>query len=100
MALAFNNNYIIYYHMDAQWSIGLAQTYFSSPDYSVVQDWIHATFLTPDTINQTQSPVYHYTKFLMVWWVTHLWASFVILTAIISFANPTMPYVLTAYPSP
>ena len=49
MALDFNNNHIIYYHMDAQQSIWLAQTYFASPDYLAVQDWIHATFfiLTP-----------------------------------------------------
>ena len=32
MALTFNDNHIIYCHMDAQHSIGLAWTYFTSPD--------------------------------------------------------------------
>ena len=30
--------------MDAQWSIGLAHTYFANPDYLVVQCHVHATF--------------------------------------------------------
>ena len=37
MALAFNDNHIIYYHMDVQWSIELIQTYFTNPNYLVVQ---------------------------------------------------------------
>ena len=36
MALLFNNNHKISYHMDAQWSIGFAWIYFTNPDYSVV----------------------------------------------------------------
>ena len=55
MALAFNNNnHIIYYHMDAQQSTGLVQTYFTGPDYLVVQDRIYAAFLSPDTFNLTE----------------------------------------------
>ena len=44
MALALNNNHIIYYCMDAQWSVGLGWTYFASPVYLVVQCWVHSMF--------------------------------------------------------
>ena len=44
MAVAFNNNHFIYYHMDAQLSVGLGWTYFASPDYLVVQYWVHSMF--------------------------------------------------------
>ena len=30
--------------MDAQQSLGLAWTYFTSPDYLAVQEWIHGVF--------------------------------------------------------
>ena len=33
MALLFNNDQIIYYHMDALWSMILAQMFFAYPDY-------------------------------------------------------------------
>ena len=52
MALTFTDNHVLYYQVDAQCSIGLGQTYFPSPDYLVVQCWVHATFLHPDIINQ------------------------------------------------
>ena len=32
MALAFNNNHLIYHQMDVQWSMGLAGTNFGNPD--------------------------------------------------------------------
>ena len=35
VTLAFNDNHIIYYYMDAQQSIGLVQAYFPSPDYFI-----------------------------------------------------------------
>ena len=66
MALAFNNNNTIYYYIDAQQSIWLTKTYFASPDYLLVQDWIHATLLTPDAINLMEPPVYHYATFFRV----------------------------------
>ena len=56
MALAFNNNHITCYDMNAQWTTGFAQTYFANTDYMVVQGWIHATFLSPNIINQTEAP--------------------------------------------
>ena len=36
MALLMNDAHIIYYHMDALWSVGLEWSYFSHPDYFVV----------------------------------------------------------------
>ena len=66
MAWAFNNNDIIYYHIDAQWSIGWEQTYFTSSDYLVVQCWVCTTFFHPDTINVKGPSIYHCTKFLEV----------------------------------
>ena len=46
MAPAFHDSHITYYHMDVQWSTGLAQTYFTNPDYSIVQCWVHAIFIS------------------------------------------------------
>ena len=37
MSLAFNSEHIIYYHMDAIWSVGLAWTYLAHPNYLVCQ---------------------------------------------------------------
>ena len=53
--------------MDAQWSMGLAWTYFTYPDYLVVQCLAHTTYLSSDTINQTGSQSYQYVKFLKGW---------------------------------
>ena len=61
MALAFNDNHIIYYCMDVQWSLGLAQTDSANPDYLVVQCLVCDMFLSPDTVNKTEPHVYHYT---------------------------------------
>ena len=58
MDLELNNTLIIYYHMDTTWSVGLVWTYFTNPDYVVVQGWIHTTSLYPDMINQTGSHIY------------------------------------------
>ena len=78
VALAFNNNQIIYYHTDVQWSVGLAQTFFANPNYLVVKCWVHATFMSPYTIHQTESMSVIILSSLMMWWATHLWASFVL----------------------
>ena len=53
VALEFKNDYIIYYDMDALWSVGLVQTNFAHPDYLVVQCLVSHYLLSPDTINQT-----------------------------------------------
>ena len=58
--------------------MGLAQIYVANPDYLVVQCWVHVTSLSPDTINETEPHVYHYTSSLRVQRTTHLWASLVL----------------------
>ena len=57
MALMFNDDHLMYYHMDVQ-SVGLAQTYFTHLDYLVVQCWVQATYLSADTINQIGPQTY------------------------------------------
>ena len=72
MALQLNNSHIRYYHMDTTQSVGLMWNYLSHPDYLVIQGWIYATSLYPDTTNQTGPHVYHYDKFF---WGSGLHAS-------------------------
>ena len=80
--------------------MGLAWTYFTSPDYLVVQCWVCPAFLYPDTIKQAEPQVYRYTNFLSMWWVTCFWVSpCTRLMAVISFTNSVFPYVLTADPA-
>ena len=43
--------------MAAHWAMGLAQIYFATSVYLVVQDWIHVAILSPDKINTTE-PLY------------------------------------------
>ena len=83
--------------MDAQWSIGLAVTYFTSPDHLAVLDWIHATFLYPDTIDPAELPVYIILFYESVVGYMPLSIPCTRLMTAISFANPALPYVLTAY---
>ena len=99
MVVAFDDNHIIYYHMDVQQSTGLVWTYFMNPDYLVVQCLVCVAFLFPDMINQIEPHVYHYTKFLMVKWVTPLGLPCTKLVVVTSFANPALPNVLTAHPA-
>ena len=88
IALAFNNNHIICYHMDMQWSVGLRWCYFVSPDYVVVQCWVHSTFFHPDTINPMGLPIYCYTMFLEgIVGYNAIGISFTWLTAVINYAN-------------
>ena len=47
-ALLINVTPIIYYYMDTLWSVCLAWTYFSYPNFLVVQCWGHAVVLFPD----------------------------------------------------
>ena len=41
MALHIKNNGIRYYHMDATWLVGLVWSYFSHPDYLVIECWVY-----------------------------------------------------------
>ena len=99
MALAFNDNYIIYRHMDTQCSIGSAQTYFTSPDYLVFQFWVCDSFFGPDTINPTELKVYHCAKFLGVVGYTPLGFPCTQPIAAINYSNPALPFVVTAFPA-
>ena len=62
MALAFNTDHTVYYHMDALWSMGLAWTYFTHPAYVFIQCRVCTTYLSPDNINQMEPQTYHYVK--------------------------------------
>ena len=98
MALAFYNNHIIYYHTDVKVSIVLSQTYFTNPNYSVAWCWVYAILLSPNTIIQTETHTYHYTKFFnCTVGYTHLGFSSTHLMAVIDFSNVVLPYVITAY---
>ena len=70
MALAFNNDHIIDYHMDALQSVDLAQTYFTDPDYLVFQCWVFTVYLSSDTVNQVEPQAYHYVTFFLGGWAT------------------------------
>ena len=65
MALANNNDHIIYFHMDATQSVRLAWTYFAHPDYLVAQCWVCTTYLSPNIVNQMGSQTYCYVKFIV-----------------------------------
>ena len=72
MALVFNNDHIIFYHIYAIWSGGLAQNHFAHPDYLVILCCVHATYISPDDINQTGPHTYHYATVLKGEWDIHL----------------------------
>ena len=50
MILLMNDAHITYCHMNTFWSVGFAWSYFSYPDYLIVQYWIHAVILFPDSV--------------------------------------------------
>ena len=70
MPLAFDSEHIIYYNMDALWSVGLAQTDFPHPHYLVVQCWVCTTY--PWILLTKMGPKnYHCVKFFEGW-VAHM----------------------------
>ena len=99
MALAFNNNHIIYYQMDMQWSVGLTWTYFTSPDYSVVQCWVHSMFFSPIPLTK-QNPM-HIIIFSFEDVVDYMPLGFPCIQPmdVIDFSNDPLPFVITAYPA-
>ena len=78
--------------MDVQQPKGLAWTYFANHDYSAIQCWVCATFLSPSTINQTRSLHIIMLSLSMMQWTTHLWASLVL-----NFSSAAFSFVITAY---
>ena len=76
----------------------MIQTYFTHPNYLVVQCWVHAMCLSPDTINQTGLHTYHYGNFFKEWvGCMPLGASCTHLVAIIDFSNAAMPFIIPVY---
>ena len=79
--------------------MGLAQTCFTHPDFSVAQCWVHAIYLSPDTVKQMGPEIYCYVLF----WRgqdTHLFSTpYNYILAIIGYANAAIPFVVTALPA-
>ena len=63
IALYINDSHIIYYHMDGFRSVILGHSYFTSPDYLVVQGWIRAMLLYSTNIVLEGPNFYQYFKF-------------------------------------
>ena len=100
MALALNDNHIIYYHMDEQCSICLSYTYFTGSGYLVVQCWVCATLFHPGMINPTEPMIYCYTKFFEgVMACTPLGFHCTRLVAVINYSNAALPFIATAFPA-
>ena len=78
MVLELNNDHIIHFHLNATLSMDLAQTYCVHPDYLVVQCWVHATYLSPDTVKQTSPQTFITLSSLWAGWTTHLFTACVI----------------------
>ena len=98
MALTFNSGHIIYYYMEAAWSVHFVQTYFTNPDYLEVQSWAHTTSLFLDNVYQMGSHVYHYVNFLLGrLGYTPLGAPWDYIMAKIDHSNAAMPFVITAF---
>ena len=100
MALAFSNNHIFFYNRDAQWSIRLGCTYFTSPDYLAIHCWVYSTLFHPDTINPKGPHVHHYTNFFQgIVDYDPIGILCTQLLAVINYFNATMPIVVTVFPA-
>ena len=98
MALLMNDAHIINYAMGALQSVGLAQIYFSHPEYLVVQFLIHAVVLFPDCVTPKGLHVFHFVKvFFGVMGYMYEGAP---CHYIMAMADIIHPFVITAYPSP
>ena len=63
IALYFDDQYILYYHMETHQSSVMGYRYFQSPEYLVGQEWIRAILLYPTNIQLASPNVHHYAKF-------------------------------------
>ena len=97
MALLMNDGVITYYHMEALRLMGLAQSYFSDPDYFVVQYCVHAVFLFPDLVTLYWLNVFHFVK-ILPGIVGHMYAC--MREHIVANIDVAYPFVITAFPSP
>ena len=66
ITLHISDRNILYYHRNAYWLIMQGYSYFASPDYSVVQVWITATFLHPTNTLLTRPNVHHFLTFFLL----------------------------------
>ena len=63
MALQMNDIHVIYHDMHASHSVGSEHSYFSHPDYLVVQCWFCATNFFLDLITPGKTQVHYFIKF-------------------------------------
>ena len=97
MALTFNNDHIIYYHMDDMWPVGFGALFCSSLLFGQVM-LVHTTYLSPDTVNQMGPQIYCIVKFFLGReGYTPLGAPCDCIMAIIDHSSATMPFVITAF---
>ena len=84
--------------MDAEQLVGLALTFFTHPDYLVVQCLVCAIYLSPDTVNQTGPQISHYVKFFL-WRVGYmpLGTPCDCIMAIIHHSNAELPFAVTTF---
>ena len=100
MALHMNNAYINHCHMDTTWSVGLAWSHLSHPDYLVIQCWVYATILFLDSITTTGPCVHCFVK-CFPWRVgyIHEGINCNYTMAIVDHLDATWLFVVTAYPA-
>ena len=77
--------------MDVTWSVGLVQTSLTHPDYLVVQCWVHAAYLSPDTVKLVPQSSFKWG------WNTHSWHPTQSLMAVIDHSFATIPFVITSF---
>ena len=82
--------------MDATWSVGLVWTYFTHPEYLVVQSWVSTTYIFSDTINHTWLQIC-YVKFFLEMGYMSLGAPCDGFVALTDHSNAAMPFVITAF---
>ena len=93
-----NDAYIIYYHMDALQSMGLAHGYFSYHNYLVVQCWAHVAVLIPDLVTPQGPKVFFY--FLVIHQVVDHMHDGTPCHYIMSVIDVEHPFLINAFPSP
>ena len=98
MVLHMNDEHIVYFHMDTTQSVGLVQTYFSHPEFLIVQCWIHATFLFPDTATQTEPHAYCSVKFFPGVGYIHLGIPYACIMAILNHYH-TITFCINTFPA-
>ena len=96
MALAFNNDCILPHGCNMV--SGLLQTYITCPDYLMVQSWVFATFLFPNTVNKMVPQVYHNVVLFLdkMDYMLHCTPCHCTM-GIVDHSNAEMPFVITTF---